>query len=686
MRIPLFLFIFVSVLQQETPLQDVVKKCGSEVKWANKLDECYETAKEKKKIILWYVPRLKGKHMYNPSPLDLYMTSGPFTNPDIITLVNRKFIPVRMNSDGDLGIKATKYFEPALVFVDSEKKILHKIVSIRTINDDFFYNQMLLVLQQNLELNRPSADLENAIKTAESHKSFKNRLVLAKEYIADGDLKQAKEVLEDLIKDAKDEELALVYYELARVNRLLRNGEEAIKNIKLAKEKTKDKAVLGDLGVEKGLVLLKQDKLSEAKSCFELVQKENPEATRIYEAKYYLAVIAFYSQDEKTAKNIWGVIARDAQNCWAWKSAACLTRTPSSKDKRGSIGVASSIVHCFETVQWLNENHFKELKENTEWKRDEKDIDDIVSLGLKFLLRSQRSNGSWNDSRYAWMGPSVLPNVWVAVTAICGSALIDYRDKDPKAIDPAIKKATEYLLDEKNMTKRGGTTESCYSDGYRMLFFSKLLPTLKDDDAKGKIKEFIAKLVKELESQQKSGFWSHEYSNAFATGSIIHCLKLAQEAGIDQVKKLIANGAKALQKSRGKNGTYPYGTGKGDSVVGAASRMPACEMALFFADLCEIKSVETAIDTSLKNLKTLLGVRKSDYHAAAGANAGFFFFHNFYPATEAAKRVGNEEYIKKYKELLLTFQEIDGAFVDSHEIGRSYATALALLSLKNLVK
>ncbi len=668
---------------QESNHKDLAAKCGSEIEWHKSLSDGYGVASELKKPVLWYVPSISGGHMYNRGPLDPYMKVGVFTPPEIVDLVKRKFVAVRMESKGDHGIKATTYFEPCLVFLDGEKKLLHKIVSIRTINDDFFYNQMLLVLKKNQELNKPSTELEKAIKASESDKSAKTRLALAREYLADGDLAKAKEILEGLLKESKEEEAA-IHYELARVNRLLRNGAEALKHVKEGKEKTKDASLKGNLITEEGLVHLKMEKLSEAKTCLEQVLKETAECTRAAEAKYYLGVIAIYNQDEKTAKDIWVSVAKDYKDSrWVWKAAANLTKSSSGKGKE-SKGVDSPLVQCFETVFWLDSIHYDTLAESTEWKRSEKDVAHVAHLAAKFLLRSQRSDGSWNDSRYAWMGPGVLPNVWMAITALCAAALLEHRDIDPKAIDNAVTKATGYLMNEKNMAKRGGNTESCYADGYRLLFFGKLLPTLTEKGEKDKVKDFMLQTAEELSKQQKGGFWSHEYSNAFSTGAIVHCIQIAKESGADIPQKLFESAGKALKGAKSSNGTYPYSTRGGDGW--AAGRHAMCEIGLHFCGLTELSTVESAVEKQVKNLAPMMKVRKSDFHAGECRTGGFFFWHNYYPTTEAAKRVGKEEYVKKLRELLLTFCEIDGAFVDSHEMGRCYGTALGLLSLKNVTK
>ncbi len=666
--------------------KELVSKCGSEIVWKNDLSSAYSEASELKKLVLCYI-QTTGSHMYNGGPLNYYMYTGPFTTLELVTLINRKFVPVKLASGAGLPEKLPKFCDPALVFVTPDKKTVHKIGFIRTINDDFFYNQMLLVLQQNAELNGPSKQLGDALKAAEGDKSVKSRLNLAREYLNDGELTKAKELLETLAKEAVQDESALVHYELAKTFRLMRDSKHALEQVKLGREKTKDEKISGDLTAEEGLVYLKTGELDKSKQPFEKVLKDHAGCSRFVEAKYYLGVIAISSQDEKSAKEIWSSIVKDHSDTrWASKSAAHLVRTQevykASRGTDGAIGL-SALSHCFEEVSWLNEVHYKTLKDGTTWKREEKELDDMVSLAIKFLLKSQRSDGSWNDCRYAWEGPTALPNCWMAATAVAATGLLEHRDKNPEAIDKAVKKATEYMISEKNLTHKG--KESCYSHGYKVLFFGKLLPTLSKKEDQDKIKEAAEKVINALEKQQGSGYWSHEYDNPFTTGCIIICLQIAKEAGIEVPDRIFEKSAKKLMAARDSKGTFPYSTGKGGSWV--TGRDPMCEMALFFAGQSSLENIEKAMESTLKNIEPLLQVRRTDYHAGPAATAGFFFFHNFHHLTEATTRLKEgkkEEFIKKLREILLNIQEIDGAFVDSHELGRTYGTGLALLALKNV--
>jgi hypothetical protein len=76
-------------------------------------------------------------------------------------------------------------------------------------------------------------------------------------------------------------------------------------------------------------------------------------------------------------------------------------------------------------------------------------------------------------------------------------------------------------------------------------------------------------------------------------------------------------------------------------------------------------------------------VRLCDYHSD-GRLAGFFYFHAAFHALEAARALDGEARaasLRRLRERTLLLPEWDGSFIDSHEIGKSYGTAMALLLL-----
>src|SRR5690606_28968319 len=150
-------------------------------------------------------------------------------------------------------------------------------------------------------------------------------------------------------------------------------------------------------------------------------------------------------------------------------------------------------------------------------------------------------------------------------------------------------------------------------------------------------------------------------------------------------------GAEALLSARWANGAYSYGgTARGDapraSRKDAAARMPLCEGVLLAAQRSDLARVTDAFRNYFQFMDRIETVRRNDFHSD-GELAGFFFFHGLYHSSEVNKLLPEEERranAARIREILRTIPEMDGSFVDSHEIGRSYGTAMALLTLANV--
>jgi hypothetical protein len=110
--------------------------------------------------------------------------------------------------------------------------------------------------------------------------------------------------------------------------------------------------------------------------------------------------------------------------------------------------------------------------------------------------------------------------------------------------------------------------------------------------------------------------------------------------------------------------------------------MPFLEWTLTFSGAAKPETVKAAIAESFKHHALLERIRKYDDHADAYHNGGFFFWYDQYGRALAAKAVGDAEALAKQKEIVLATTEIDGCWVDSHELGRVYGTSMALLTLK----
>jgi hypothetical protein len=173
---------------------------------------------------------------------------------------------------------------------------------------------------------------------------------------------------------------------------------------------------------------------------------------------------------------------------------------------------------------------------------------------------------------------------------------------------------------------------------------------------------------------------------------------------------VLSKGASALLAARSENGAYSYGQPRparadraGGETAGAAAsqparerqyslkdamaRMPMCEATLLALGRSDEAKVSAAMTNYWRHWDRLVKVQKCDFHSD-GELAGFFFWHGIFHTTEAnrvlpdeARRANQAGFLERIK----TLPEIDGSFVDSHEMGKSYGTAMALLALKNVL-
>lgn len=374
------------------------------------------------------------------------------------------------------------------------------------------------------------------------------------------------------------------------------------------------------------------------------------------EARYFHGVALHLVGRDEEGRAEWKKITGDGR--WAWKAAAELDRD-------------GPFVRAFEIYESLPPEAFQEeLPSHTTLPRKAPD----VKRAIRFLLQTQRGNGCWDDSNYNFGGEDSLPNVYMAGTALAALALREWGA--PAEIAPALERAEKFMRDEAH-TAPNDRDEIVWAHAYRLLYF-----------AKTKDKEMMARLVKSLEKiQTKEGAWYHEYPAPFTTASVLLALDEAKKAGAEVADETIKRGGDALKTCRNAKGVFSYGfPGKGGAVQGAAGRMPLCEAALLAAGLSTPDEVKSSIETSFKHHALLEKVRKYDNHADAHGNGGFFFWYDQYGRAIAARATDDAEAMARQREIVLAIPEIDGTWVDSHELGRSYGTAMALLTLKRLEK
>jgi len=405
--------------------------------------------------------------------------------------------------------------------------------------------------------------------------------------------------------------------------------------------------------LEMGRALLAHKRFADARKALERIP--DPEAL------YHLAAIDLWTGKDPEPR-LRSLMKSHPDSPWAWRAAANVVKGEDTLPQ-------GPLVHHFEDFFF---RPFVGLPTST--RLPSQDIDATVRRAVEFLLDAQWENGEWRDSRYAyWPDAKILPNVWMAVTALSAMALSEWRDVDPKRIESALKKADAALRDDSRLN--ADRNEEIYAQAYRLHYFAGL----KDVAILNRIVARVGKL------QDAQGFWAHEYPNPFITGVVVHALETAKKAGADVPGAIYRRASEALMSTRGSGGrqTYRCDGQPPDNEKSSMSRTAICELALQECGKLQTSDVAAGVEAYWKMVDRLEAVRQCDYHSD-GRLAGFFYFHAGFHTLEAARTLSGqakENTQKRFRERLLAIPEWDGSFVDSHEIGKSYGTASALLML-----
>jgi hypothetical protein len=151
-------------------------------------------------------------------------------------------------------------------------------------------------------------------------------------------------------------------------------------------------------------------------------------------------------------------------------------------------------------------------------------------------------------------------------------------------------------------------------------------------------------------------------------------------------------GIRSLQANRGRGGffyqdianTNPQARDH-DQTVGSAGRLPLCEAALHRWGASDNAALAEAVRIAFEKQSYLLASLKYDDHTPPAGYGGFFFWFDLLGRTDAIAGLKDpsqrKQNLQRVRDLVLSLPELDGCFVDSHEIGRCYGTAMALLCL-----
>ena len=315
---------------------------------------------------------------------------------------------------------------------------------------------------------------------------------------------------------------------------------------------------------------------------------------------------------------------------------------------------------------------------------------------LDFLCRMQLDNGGWEDSRYDFGGTDSLPNVYTACTALIAEALLEELQAEQplletKRLEQSLARAIAYLRDDRHINLED-RDELIWAHVYRIYFFARYLELRGGKKESAISRQDLSALVQKVfDMQPGNGAWFHEYANPFVIAEVLLALHQAEKAGVVLDQPKVARGLRALVQCRTKVGAYSYGYSRRQprgSIEAAAGRMPLCELALLVHGQSDQQKLDAALVAALKHHDLMRSVRKYDDHANRHGYGGFFFWFDMLGRTRAMQTLTDDArrraLLASQHKLVMSLTEFDGCFVDSHELGRTYGTAMALLCLAHL--
>ncbi len=322
---------------------------------------------------------------------------------------------------------------------------------------------------------------------------------------------------------------------------------------------------------------------------------------------------------------------------------------------------------------------------------------ELWQRSVAFLVSMDDGDGVVRDSIYDFGGSDGLPNVYAAVTCLVGEALLCATDEKGGALPlPAPLRARVEAMLQRILANVRNDSWVALSDRDEILWartyalrFLAAWQARRSADAEAMRPLLLRGVGALLALQPETGVWFHEYGNPFAIATALQALHGAKLAGVDVPQENIDRGLRALAMNRTAEGAFTYGhTENGKpraSLEAAAGRMPLCELGLFLFGASDESKLRASIDVGHRHHGLLAAVRKYDDHADRLGYGGFFFWFDMLARTDATLQLTDQAtrvpLLKAQRQLVLELPEFDGCFVDSHELGRAYGTAMALLCL-----
>ena len=289
-----------------------------------------------------------------------------------------------------------------------------------------------------------------------------------------------------------------------------------------------------------------------------------------------------------------------------------------------------------------------------------------IQKGLKYLLKTQNEDGSWDAGGDA-KGGRAVSTTSLALMAFMASAQFPGFGKYGKELE----KAKEFLMKKARSRSDGYLGTTMYEHGLATLALSEIwgmTKTKEDDDA---VQDALEKAVDVIKrSQNPGGGWRYQPvadggEDSSVTAMVFIALASARQAGIMVENEIISKFQKYCVTSvDAKSGGHSYApNGNGGTSIPCTAGMS------YAAQLAGLRGTE-----SVNGAIRLLKEQESIF-----TKVGHYYYCHYY-AIQTMVQAGDKEYAYWYPQIrdaLVSKQAPDGSWEKKH----SYSTPIAVIIL-----
>ncbi len=313
-----------------------------------------------------------------------------------------------------------------------------------------------------------------------------------------------------------------------------------------------------------------------------------------------------------------------------------------------------------------------------------------IDKGLKYLVRTQRADGSWLNSGSYGSYPAVM-------TSLAGLALLSSGstpETGPYAKN--VRKAMLYVLrlaeanNDGLIAGPGGEGRSMYGHGFSMLFLAQCYGMDLNSDFAKRIRDVLHKAV-ELTARSQSdlgaqeghaGGWIYTPDGKADEGSVtvtqLQALRACRNVGVKVPRSTIERAVAYLKFCQQADGGICYSArSRGQSRPAISAAAIACFYAAGVYDRVTGGGGEEG-----KMVERLVAYCK-DKVRVDGSGDGHYFYTHYYMAQGMYQRGGEDwrGYFPQIRDRLLSIQNPDGSWMGD-SVGTTYGTAMACVILQ----